>query len=160
MKARNQIRNTLADFTVLWQDSQKQSPEVFYKKVILIKFIISTETPVLEPLFISVAGLKAYNFIKKRPQHRCFPVNIAKFLILFISKNISERLLFYFFYGSRLHGPKASRSRLYDGVRLQGLSHGTSFLFLSWHEPSPSHGPGFENLRRMLLISQLGFYIG
>ena len=34
----------------------------------------------LEPLFNKVAGLKAYNFIKKRLQHRCFPVNIAKLL--------------------------------------------------------------------------------
>ena len=32
-----------------------------------------------EPLFDKVAGLKAYNFTKKRPQHRCFPVNFAKF---------------------------------------------------------------------------------
>ena len=40
----------------------------------------------LESLFKNVAGLKAYNFIKKRPEHRCFPVNIAKFLIPLIRK--------------------------------------------------------------------------
>ena len=34
----------------------------------------------LEFLFNKVAGLQAYNFIKKRLQHRCFAVNIAKFL--------------------------------------------------------------------------------
>ena len=34
----------------------------------------------LESLFDKVAGLKVCNFIKKRLQHRCFPVNIAKFL--------------------------------------------------------------------------------
>ena len=73
---------------------------------------------------------------------------------------ICERLLFDFFNGSLLHGPKGSRGRLYDGVRLQGLSHRTSFLFLSWHEPSPSAGPAFENLRRMPLMSQLSFSIG
>ena len=33
-----------------------------------------------ESLFDKVAGLKAYNFNKKRLLHRCFPVNIAKFL--------------------------------------------------------------------------------
>ena len=33
---------------------------------------------VLDPTF-PVAGLKACNFIKKRLQHRCFPVNIVKF---------------------------------------------------------------------------------
>ena len=34
----------------------------------------------LEPLFNKAAGLKACNFIKKRHQRRCFPVNIAKYL--------------------------------------------------------------------------------
>ena len=38
------------------------------------------KTPVLESLFDKVAGLKAYNFNKKRLLRRCFPVNIAKFL--------------------------------------------------------------------------------
>ena len=43
---------------------------------------------------------------------------------------------------------------------IQDLSHRTSFLFLSWHEPSPSPGPAFENLKRIALMSQLSFYIG
>ena len=34
---------------------------------------------VLESFFNKVADLQA-NFIKKKLQHRCFPVNIAKFL--------------------------------------------------------------------------------
>ena len=34
----------------------------------------------LEYLFNKVAGLKPRNFIKKRLQHRCFPVNIDKCL--------------------------------------------------------------------------------
>ena len=38
---------------------------------------------VLESRFNEVAGLKACNFIKKRFQHRCFPVKFAK-----IFKNI------------------------------------------------------------------------
>ena len=38
---------------------------------------IHRKTPVLESLFNEVAGLKAYNFINKRLQLRCFPVNIA-----------------------------------------------------------------------------------
>ena len=61
-------------------------------------------------------------------------MNIAKFLILLISKIIGERQLFYFFNSSLLHWPKGSRSRLYDGVGLQGLTHRSSFLFLSYHE--------------------------
>ena len=75
----------------------------------------------LESLFKNVAGLKACNFIKRRPHT----------IILFISKNICEQLLFDFFNGSLLHGPKGSRSRLHDNVRLQGLSQRSSFLFLS-----------------------------
>ena len=35
----------------------------------------------------------AYNFIKKRLQHRCFPVKLAKFLRTSIFKNTFERLL-------------------------------------------------------------------
>ena len=38
-------------------------------------------------------ALKIYKFIKKRLQHRCFPVNIAKFLRTPILKNICEQLL-------------------------------------------------------------------
>ena len=76
--------------------------------------------------------------LKRDPNKGVF---LWKFLILFISKSICERLLFDFFNGSLLHGPKGSRSRLYDGVRLQGLRHKSSFLFLSWHEPSPSPPP-------------------
>ena len=38
------------------------------------------KTSVLESRFNKVADLKACHFIKKRLQHRCFPVNIAKIL--------------------------------------------------------------------------------
>ena len=87
-------------------------------------------------------------------------MNIAKFLIPLNSKNNCERLLFDFFNGSLLHRPKGSRFRLYDGVRLQGPTHRSSFLFLSWYEPSPTRRPAFENLRRISLMNQLSFYIG
>ena len=42
----------------------------------------------LESLFNKAAALQACNFIKKRLQHRCFPVNIAKFLRTPILMNI------------------------------------------------------------------------
>ena len=35
---------------------------------------------------------KVCNFIKKRLQHKCFPVNIAKFLRAIVLKNIWEWL--------------------------------------------------------------------
>ena len=38
------------------------------------------------------ADLQSWNFIKKRLQHRCFPVNIAKSLRTPVLKNICERL--------------------------------------------------------------------
>ena len=53
------------------------------------------ETPVLESLFNKAGGLQVCNFIKKRLQHRCFPVIIAKFLRIPILKNICERLLLF-----------------------------------------------------------------
>ena len=43
-----------------------------------------------------VAGLQACIFIKKKLQHKCFPVNITKFLRSPILKYISKRLLLYF----------------------------------------------------------------
>ena len=42
---------------------------------------IHRKTPVLESLFNKVAGLKVCNFIKKRLQGRCFPVNVGKFFM-------------------------------------------------------------------------------
>ena len=81
----------------------------------------------LESFFKNVAGVKACNYIKWRPQNRCFPVNIAKFLILLISKIICERLFFDFFNASLLHRPKGSMSTLYDCVRTQSLAQRSSF---------------------------------
>ena len=43
-------------------------------------------------LLIKFQALRPCNFIKKRLQHRCFPVNIAKFLRKLILKNICQRL--------------------------------------------------------------------
>ena len=48
----------------------------------------------LESLFNKVAG-QACNFIKKRLQHRCFPVKIVKLVRTPILKNTCERLLLY-----------------------------------------------------------------
>ena len=46
----------------------------------------------MESLFNKVAGFKDCKFIKKRLQHGCFPVNIAKFFRTTILKNICEWL--------------------------------------------------------------------
>ena len=47
----------------------------------------------LKSLFSKFADLKTWNFIKKRLQHRCFLVNIAKILRTIVFKNICQRLL-------------------------------------------------------------------
>ena len=48
------------------------------------------KTPALESLFNKVAGLQTCNIIKKKLQHRCFPVEFVKFLRTHILKNICE----------------------------------------------------------------------
>ena len=126
-------------------------------KKLLLKISQSLqETPVLKSLFRKVAGLKVCNFIKKRPQRKCFLVNISKFLRLPILKNIFEWLIFYCFNGSVLHGPKGSRFRLYEDVKFQGLSHRSNFLFLSRHFSSLTEAR--PTLRRIHLMSQLSVY--
>ena len=47
----------------------------------------------LESRFNKVAGPQACNFIRKRLQHRCFPVKFAIFFRTAILKNVCERLL-------------------------------------------------------------------
>ena len=61
--------------------------QMFFEIGVLKVCNIHRKTPVLESLFSKVASLEACNFIKKRLQHRCFPVNIAKFLRKFYLKN-------------------------------------------------------------------------
>ena len=46
------------------------------------------EKAVLKNFAVFTAKLQTWNFIKKRLQHRCFPLNIAKFLSTPILKNI------------------------------------------------------------------------
>ena len=53
--------------------------------------IFSIFTLVLDSLLNEAAGFQA--FIIERLQHRCFPVNIVKFLRSDFLKNICERLL-------------------------------------------------------------------
>ena len=66
---------------------QKNPPEVFFKKTCSWELLdIYRKTPVLESLFNKVAGIKVYNFIKEKLQHRCFPMNIGNFLRMPILK--------------------------------------------------------------------------
>ena len=62
---------------------------MFFKIGVLKNFANFTETPMLESLLNKVAVLEAWNFIKKRLQHRCFLVNFAKFLRTSFLQNTS-----------------------------------------------------------------------
>ena len=59
------------------------------------------KVPVLKSLFNKVAGIQACNSVKKKLQHRCFPVNIAKFLrTAFFTEQLRWLLLQIFFFKS------------------------------------------------------------
>ena len=63
------------------------------KKVFLKISQKSQENTCVGVSFNKISGLNAYNFITKRLQHRCFPVNIAKFLRTTIFKEHLQWLL-------------------------------------------------------------------
>ena len=65
------------------------------KKAVLKNVAIFTAIDLCWSLFLIKS--QAWDFIEKRLQHRCFPVNIAKFLRTPILKNICERLLLEIF---------------------------------------------------------------
>ena len=79
------------------REGPKAATGGFCKKKFFLKIslYIKKKTPELGSLFNKVVGLEACNFIEKRLQLRCFPLNIAKFLKTPIMKNICERLLFW-----------------------------------------------------------------
>ena len=59
-------------------------PEVFYKKVVLRNFAKFTGKNLCQSLsFNKVAGLRSATLLKKRLWHRCFHVNLTKFLRAF-----------------------------------------------------------------------------
>ena len=82
-KRRYELRS---DFIIVnFEQIQKQPPEYSIKETVLKNLTLFTEKHLCW-------GLQSCNFITKRLQHRCFPVNITKFLRTDILKNICERL--------------------------------------------------------------------
>ena len=98
------------------------------EKAVLKKFLnIHKKTTVLESLFNRVAGLKACNFIIRGTpiqQHRCLPVNIAKFLRTSILKKIFEQLPLEFVLLTVNVSSQELVSALYLIVPLQGPLQG------------------------------------
>ena len=76
-------------------NSGRWPQEVFFKNRFSKRVCnIHWKTPVLGSLLKKFAGLQTRNVVKKRLQHRRFPVNIAKFLRTPpILKKIGKRLL-------------------------------------------------------------------
>ena len=72
----------LVNFSSTEQNKQKQSSGgVLCKKDVLRNFPKLTGKHLCQSLFFNeIAGLRPVNLLKKRLRHRCFPVNIAKFL--------------------------------------------------------------------------------
>ena len=88
----------------VWQSPKhdRSSNQRFSIRKLLIRFSnILRKTLVFESLFNEVAGLQACNFIKKKLQHRCFPVNIAKFLRIPILRNSWKQLFLTRLYGQK-----------------------------------------------------------
>ena len=56
-------------------------PKVFCKKGVLRNFVKITIKSLCKSLFFNkVAGIRPPTLLKKRPWHRCFPVNFTKCL--------------------------------------------------------------------------------
>ena len=105
---------------------KKQPPEVFYRKSCSEEFCnIRRKTSVLESLFDSLAGFKTCNFLKKRLQQKCFPVNIAKFLKTLILIKICKQQLLPFM----LFTVNISSERLVSALNSIGILRRSSSRF-------------------------------
>ena len=85
----NEALFELFSYAVFWE-KQKQLPDVFYKKSVLKKFPIFTGNYLCSSLFLIKLQTLRPATLLKRLQHKCFPVNIAKFLRTPILKNICD----------------------------------------------------------------------
>ena len=79
------------------------SPEVFYKKVVLINLAKFTGKNLCLSLFFNkVTGFRPSALLKSRLRHRCFPVKFTKFLRTPFLQNTSGRLLLKIQYSNPL----------------------------------------------------------
>ena len=90
-KTSNVLWSTFEELSSIFRSSRSQ---MFYKIVVLENFAKLTGKHLSWSVFL--IKLKAFNFNKKTLQHRCFPVNFAKFLRTSCSQNTTGWLLLYF----------------------------------------------------------------
>ena len=78
---KSKVHITMGSFYVTTTSDQKQPfVDVLRNRCSLEFCKIHRKTPVTESLLIKFQGLHTCNYIKKRLQHRCFRVNIEKFV--------------------------------------------------------------------------------
>ena len=83
----------LRNSSTIFRSSHRMCP---IKKAFLNHFVIFTGKHLCWGLFLNkFSGYQSCNFTEKRPQPRYFLVNIRKFTISPILKNVSERLHFW-----------------------------------------------------------------
>ena len=86
---------------------QKHPPEVFYKKGVIQNLARFKWKNLCQIFFFFFVGLRPATLLKKRLWHRCFPVNVAKFLRAPFLQNSSGRLLLW---KEGDHSPPLSKS--------------------------------------------------
>ena len=76
-----QKANLVIQFSMQYITAIRSSrSQMFFEIGVLKVCNIHRKTSVFESLFNNAACLEACNFIKKRLQHNCFPMNIEMFL--------------------------------------------------------------------------------
>ena len=96
---KNLLKNTI--FITVWRNASCLTARTSHlrcsaKKDVLRNFAKFTGKDLCQSFFFNkVAGLRPATLLKKRPWHRCFPVNFAKFLRSPFLQNAFEQLLLY-----------------------------------------------------------------
>ena len=79
-KTCNFIRKRL-QYCKVYKNTRSSHQRCSIIKVVLINFAKFTGKPLCQSLFLNkVAALRSATLLRKRPWHRCFPVNFAKFI--------------------------------------------------------------------------------
>ena len=80
----------LQNETIRWITKRRSRREEFFKKGVLENFTKFTEKHFCWSLFFNkIAGLRPKCLLKKKLQHRCFPLNLVKFFRNSFLKNTS-----------------------------------------------------------------------
>ena len=127
---------------------QKQPPEVFCKKSLLKKSCkIIRKKPMLESPFNKVVGLEVCNFIKKRLQHRCFPVSFTK---------ICKNTFFQSTSGTSVHCSLVTRSSCINCSKTRGKAKGGEKKMI--RQFIKINGPKYRNILIGICWNVLKFF--